>query len=174
MHVVHALQQKYINIFLCFMYIWQRKLIQYTWLISLIQAAFSCKVGAAKWIVCWDWFPPLMSTRILKSRFWSGGQVAEFSLLWLEVEQTEDSSSSLLFPWSLGSSIRRASANGTFPISGTKCNFPPEVLVAIIRWLENKKHCLRASFSLLKLGSLPLGVFDFSLGNWSRVPYKRK
>lgn len=136
---------------------------------SLTHAAFSWSVGAAKWTVVCAWFPPLISTMILKSRFWSGGQLDEFSLLWLDVEQTEDSSSSL-FPWSLGSSMSNASANGIFPISGTKCNFPPEVLVAIIKWFENKKHCLKASFSLLKLGSLPLGVLDFSLGNWSKEP----
>lgn len=64
-----------------------------TWLISLIQAAFSCNVGATK---CTEsgWFPLLPSKIILKSLFWKVQLPAEFSdtpLEWLDIEHTDDS-----------------------------------------------------------------------------------
>lgn len=42
-------------------------------------------------------------------------------------------------------------------------------LVAMIKWLENKKHCLKASFSDLKCNRL-LELFGLSLGKWMRLP----
>lgn len=42
-------------------------------------------------------------------------------------------------------------------------------LVAMMRWFENKKHCLTASFSLLKLARRDR-LERLSLGSWIRVP----
>lgn len=64
-----------------------------TWLISLIQAAFSCMVGATKCTTtCGN--PVFTSMTILKSRLWRWQLPLEVSLIpldWLDIEQTDDS-----------------------------------------------------------------------------------
>ena len=57
-------------------------------------------------------------------------------------------------PWSsgrslssVGSSMRVISAKGILPTPSTKWSFPPCVREVMIKWLENRKHCLTASLS---------------------------
>jgi hypothetical protein len=45
-------------------------------------------------------------------------------------------------------------------------------LVANMRWFEKRKHCLTASFSLLKFVSLLLEVLGLSDGIWIKLPVK--
>lgn len=55
------------------------------------------------------------------------------------VEDAIPSSSVAAFA-SLGSSIRTASAKGTFPMSGSRCRRPPDVLQRKLVYLENSTH----------------------------------
>uniref|UniRef100_A0A2M4DA22 Putative secreted protein n=1 Tax=Anopheles darlingi TaxID=43151 RepID=A0A2M4DA22_ANODA len=114
--------------------------------ISLIHASLSWMVGAIRWIPCR--VPDLDSTKILKSRLPALTDSVTLNVLpRVDAEQTEASSSSCCT--SLGSSTSVASASGIFPTSGSRCKRPPEVRVAMIMWLEKRKHCRTASRSLL-------------------------
>ena len=115
------------------------------WEMSVIQAAFSCLVGATRWSVV-SWPDLTASICILKSRLWYSAFPVPLPLLrslrllaLLRLEDSEDSeerrdeeggghsgqtsdSPSSILSSSLGSSMRLTSAREILPTPSTRCN----------------------------------------------------